>query len=349
MTVGPGDVNLTSQEVSAIDERANSELSGNNGGDEPKSEKAQKIESRSPMQIALLRLRKDKVAMICLGVTVIFVLMGIFAPLLAGIEGQSPTNANYDLIGSDNLPTFYVNGEHWLGVTAGNGYDVFARLVYGIRPSFMIAIGASVLATLVGVVAGLVGGYFGGWVDSVIGWFVDFSLSLPFLLFAIALVPVVTQLFVGNAPTQGQTQTIRVLVMMFVLVFFGWAQTSRLVRGEVLALRNREFVQAARSLGAPTGRVLFKEILPNLTSIILVSITTAVPAYIGAEAGLSYLGVGLAPPTADWGLDISLAQTTMQQFALPLLVPLVALLIVVLCLSLLGDAISDAFNPNTRR
>ena len=349
MTVGPGDVNLTSQEVSAIDERANSDLSGNNGGDAPKSEKAKKIESRSPMQIALLRLRKDKVAMICLGVTVFFILMGIFAPLLAGLEGQSPTETHPELIGDDNLPTFYVNGQHWLGITAGNGFDVFARLVYGIRPSFLIAISAAVLASFVGVVAGLVAGYFGGWIDNVIGWLVDFSLSLPFLLFAIALVPVATQWFVGNAPTAGQTQTIRVVVMMFVLVFFGWAQTSRLVRGEVLSLRQREFVQAARSLGAPTGRVLFKEILPNLTSIILVSITTAIPAFIGAEAGLSFLGVGLTVPTADWGLDIALAQTSMQQFALPLLAPLVALLITVLCLSLLGDAISDAFNPNTRR
>ncbi|NNG41280.1 ABC transporter permease [Flexivirga sp. ID2601S] len=299
--------------------------------------------------MALTRLRRDKVAMVCLGVVLLFVLIAIFAPVLAGIEGQSPTTPHYDLIGGDNLPTFYTNADHWLGVTAGTGYDVFARFVYGIRPSFLIAISAAILTTIIGVVLGLLSGFFGGLWDTVIGWLVDFVLSLPVLLFAIALVPVLSQWFIGNEPTQSQTQVVRVVVMMIVLVGFGWASTCRLVRGEVLAMRQREFVQAARALGSPTPRLLFKEILPNLTSIILVSITTAIPAYIGIEAGLSYLGVGLTAPTADWGLDISLAQQQMQNFALPLLVPLLGLLILVLCLSLLGDAVSDAFNPNTRR
>jgi peptide/nickel transport system permease protein len=301
------------------------------------------------MQIAMARLRRDKVAVVCAVVVLLFVLMGIFAPVLAGIEGQSPTATNYNLIGDDQLPTFYVNSEHWLGITSGNGYDVFARFVYGIRPSFLIAISASVLSTVIGVVLGLVSGFFTGWIDRVIGWLVDFALSLPVLLMAIALVPVLVQSIAGTEPTQSQTQNVRILVLMIVLVGTGWAGTCRLVRGEVLSLRNREFVQAARALGSPTRRILFREILPNLTSIILVSITTALPAFIGAEAGLSYLGVGLTAPTADWGLDIALAQDQMQNFALPLLVPLVGLLIVVLCLSLLGDAISDAFNPNTRR
>jgi ABC-type dipeptide/oligopeptide/nickel transport system permease subunit len=346
MTAGPGGVNETLQEVASVEADAGSKgvsisPSGNGGGT--------KLEGKSPLQIAMSRLRQDRVAVTCAVVTGIFILMAIFAPLLAGIEGQSPTKTNFNLVGEDTLPTFYANSDHWFGVTSQNGYDVFARFVYGIRPSFLIAISAAVLTTAIGVVMGMLSGYFSGWIDRVIGWFVDFALSLPVLLLAIALTPVLTQWWAGANATSDQVQKVRIVVLMIVLVGYGWAGTCRLVRGEMLSLRQREFVQAARSLGAPTGRILFKEILPNLTSIILVSVTSALPAYIGLEAGLSYLGVGLTVPTPDWGLDIALAQTQMQNFALPLLVPLIGLLLLVLCLSLLGDAVSDAFNPNTRR
>lgn len=345
MTAGPGGVNETLQEVADVEAGV-----GSKGVTQaPGESEGAPLEGKSPFQIAMSRLRQDRVAMTCAIVIVLFILMGICAPLIAGIEGQSPTKTNYDLIGEDTLPTFYANGQHWFGVTAQNGYDVFARFVYGIRPSFLIAISAAVLTTLIGVVLGMVAGFFGGWISQVIGWLVDFALSLPALLLAIALTPVLTQWTVGGNASGDQVQKVRIVVLMIVLVGYGWAGTCRLVRGETLSLRQREFVQAARSLGAPTSRVLFKEILPNLTSIILVSVTSALPAYISIEAGLSYLGVGLTLPTADWGLDIALAQTQMQNFALPLLVPLIGLLVLVLCLSLLGDAVSDAFNPNTRR
>lgn len=345
MTAGPGGVNETLQEVAGVEEGV-----GSQGVTKvPSSDGGPSLEGKSPFQIAMSRLRQDRVAVICTVVVVLFILMGIFAPLIAGIEGQSPTKAHFDLIGEDTLPTFYASSEHWFGVTAQNGYDVFARFVYGIRPSFLIAISAAVLTTIIGVVLGMAAGFFGGWIGQVIGWLTDFSLSLPVLLLAIALTPVLTQWTVGANATSDQVQKVRIVVLMVVLVGYGWAGTCRLVRGEMLSLRQREFVQAARALGAPTSRVLFKEILPNLTSIIIVSVTSALPAYIGFEAGLSYLGVGLTVPTADWGLDIALAQTQMQNFALPLLVPLLGLVLLVLCLSLLGDAVSDAFNPNTRR
>lgn len=346
MTSGPGGVNEALQEVADVEAGVGSQgvtkVPSDGGG-------AVRLEGKSPFQIAMSRLRQDKVAVTCMIVVGVFILMGIFAPVLAGLEGQSPTTTHFDLVGADTLPTFYANADHWLGVTSQNGYDVFARFVYGIRPSFLIAISAAILTTIIGVVMGMVSGFFGGWIDRVIGWFVDFALALPVLLLAIALTPVLTQWWVGANATSDQVQKVRIVVLMIVLVGYGWAGTCRLVRGEMLSLRQREFVQAARSLGAPTSRVLFKEILPNLTSIILVSVTSALPAYIGLEAGLSYLGVGLTLPTADWGLDIALAQTQMQNFALPLLVPLIGLLLLVLCLSLLGDAVSDAFNPNTRR
>lgn len=350
MTAGPGggrgDVNEALAEIGRVhDTDGATAVLG-----KPDLEGQQPQRSKSPSQIALARLRRDRVAVTCAIVIALFLLMGIFAPLLAALEGQSPTTPHFELIGDDNLPTFYTNGAHWLGITSNNGYDVFARFVYGIRPSFLIALTVTVCTTIIGVVAGLVAGFFGGWIDRVIGWLVDFTLSLPFLLFAIALVPIFSAYLIpGGQATSGQAQKIRIVSMFVVLIFFGWAGLCRLIRGEVLSLREREFVQAARSIGAPTGRILFKEMLPNLTSIILVSATSALPAWIGAEAGLCYLGVGLQPPTADWGLDISEAQQQMQNFPLPMLVPLFGLLVLVLCLSLLGDAVSDAFNPNTRR
>lgn len=345
MTAGPGGVNETLTEVGQVHGTDGTTAvlgkTDHSGGGQ---------QSKSPAQIAFARLRKDRVAVGCAIVIALFLLMGIFAPLIAGIEGQSPTAAHYDLIGDDNLPTFYSNSSHWFGVTSNTGYDVFARFVYGIRPSFLIALIVTIVTTIIGVVLGLAAGFFGGWIDRVIGWFVDFTLSLPFLLFAIALVPIMTSYIVpGGEPTSGEAQKIRIVALFIALIAFGWAGLCRLIRGEVLALREREFVQAARSLGSPTKRILFKEMLPNLTSVILVAFTTALPAWIGAEAGLSYLGVGISLPTADWGLDISQGQQQMQAFPLPMLVPLVGLLILVLCLSLLGDAVSDAFNPNTRR
>lgn len=345
MTAGPGGVNETLTEVGQVHQTggANAVLGKTDHGDGGQ-------QSKSPAQIALARLRKDRIAVTCAVIIVLFLLMGIFAPLITGIEGQSPTAPHYNLIGDDNLPTFYINGSHWLGITSNSGYDVFARFVYGIRPSFLIALTVTIVTTIIGVVLGLAAGFFGGWIDRVIGWFVDFTLSLPFLLFAIALVPIMTSYLVpGGEPTSGQVQKIRIVAVFIALIFFGWAGLCRLIRGEVLALREREFVQAARSIGAPTKRILFTEMLPNLTSVILVAFTTALPAWIGAEAGLSYLGVGISLPTADWGLDISQGQQQMQAFPLPMLVPLVGLLLLVLCLSLLGDAVSDAFNPNTRR
>lgn len=337
---GPGGVSEALHEVAEVH-------GDSTGGAETKVV----AEGRSPMQIALSRLRRDKVAVGCVIVVILFVLVGIFAPVISGLEGQSPTTAHYDLVAQNTLPTILTNRQHWLGVTASNGYDVFARLVYGIRPSLLIAVSTATISTLIGLFVGLIAGFAGGWVDRTLSWLIDFALSLPFLLLAIALVPIMQAVILGpnGTPTDSETQTIRIVAMLVVLSFLTWGGVARLIRGEVLSLREREFVQAARAQGASPGRVMFKEILPNLTALFLVNWTTAIPAFISAEAGLSYLGVGLTLPTADWGLDISEAQNQMQNLPIPLLAPLICLMILVLCLSLLGDAISDAFNPNTRR
>jgi ABC-type dipeptide/oligopeptide/nickel transport system permease subunit len=305
---------------------------------------------RSPAQIAFGRLRHDKVAMVCFSIVVFFVLIAVFAPLLAKLEGQSPDALNQNLIGDDTLPTIGATSQHWFGIEPRLGRDLFARWVYGARPSLIIGVVAATASTAVGVALGLVAGYLGGVADKVITWVIDFVLSLPFLLFVIAVVPITEQRFapVGGL-TAEETSTIRFWVLITILVVFGWAGLARLIRGEVISLREREFIAAARVIGVPTRQILFKELLPNLVGPIIVSLTIAVPAYVSLEATLSFLGAGLVEPTASWGRTIDNAQNSYAIYPLYLWPPVIGVVVLVLALSLLGDAVRDAFDPNTRR
>jgi ABC-type dipeptide/oligopeptide/nickel transport system permease subunit len=317
---------------------------------EPGSPAVVKTESKSPTRIALSRLRRDKVAMWSAAIFGIYVLIAIFAPLLAKLEGQSPTTLHQDLLDQYGFPTFSANGVHWFGVEPRTGRDLFARWVYGARPSLIVASSATVISTVIGVVVGLIAGFTGGWVDRVLSWLMDFVLSLPYLLFAIALSAVLVVLFGGqeNVPPEELAQ-IRFFALIMVLSFFGWAALARLIRGQVLSLREREFIAAARVLGVPTRQVLFKELLPNLVAPIVVSVSLALPTYIVAEAGLTFLGVGLIEPTPSWGVTIAAAQNFYRADPLYLWVPVLGITILVLALSLLGDAVRDAFDPRTRR
>jgi peptide/nickel transport system permease protein len=194
-------------------------------------------------------------------------------------------------------------------------------------------------------------GFIGGWVDRIISWIIDFVLSLPYLLFAIAVPAVLLTVFVGDATQAGTSEVTkaRFASLILVLTFFGWASLARLIRGEVLSLREREFIAAAKVLGVPTRKVLFKELLPNLVAPIIISTSLALPTYIVAEAGLTFLGVGLVEPTPSWGLTIANATTYYRADPLYLWLPVLAISILVLALSLLGDSIRDAFDPRTRR
>ncbi|MET0425605.1 MAG: ABC transporter permease [Actinoplanes sp.] len=310
-----------------------------------------RTQRRSPTQIALARLRKDKVAMVSLGIFVFFVLVAVFAPLLAKLEGQDPTTLHQDLIDQYGFPTFVANADHWFGIEPRLGRDLFARFVYGARPSLIVAISVTVITGVIGVIMGLLAGFLGGWVDRIISWVIDFVLSLPYLLFAIAVPAVLLTIFVGDATQAGSSDVTkaRFASLILVLSFFGWASLARLIRGEVLSLREREFVAAAKVLGVPTHKVLFKELLPNLVAPIIISTSLALPSYIVTEAGLTFLGVGLTEPTPSWGLTISNATTYYRADPLYLWLPVLAISILVLALSLLGDAIRDAFDPRTRR
>jgi peptide/nickel transport system permease protein len=315
--------------------------------DSPRQERAV---GKSPTRIALARLRRDRVATTSASIVLAFILIAIFAPVLAWIEGQSPTAYHMELVDQYGFPVIGPTSEHWFGVEPRLGRDLFARWVYGARPSLIVAGTVTLITTIIGVTVGLIAGFVGGWVDRVIGWVIDFVLSLPYLLFAIATSAVLVSVFGGaTGATPDVVARARFISLMLVLSFFGWASLARLIRGQVLSLREREFISAARVLGVPTRQVLFRELLPNLVAPIVVSASLALPAYIVAEAGLTFLGVGLVEPTPSWGVTISAARTFYRADPLFLWLPVIGLTILVLALSLLGDAVRDAFDPRTRR
>jgi ABC-type dipeptide/oligopeptide/nickel transport system permease subunit len=305
---------------------------------------------KSPTRVAVDRLRKDRVAVVCAFVVLFFILIAILAPVLTKIEGGDIGTFHPELVDEYGFPTFAANAQHWFGVEPKTGRDNFARWVYGARPSLIVAFVATLFGTVVGVVMGLLAGFLGGWVDRIISWFVDFVLSLPYLLFAIALVPIVESMRGGsfNLSPEERAST-RFFVLIFVLSFFGWAGLARIIRGEVLSLREREFVLAAKAIGVPTRQVLFKELLPNLVAPIVISASLALPAYVTAEAGLSYLGVGLIEPVPSWGQTIANATNWFKADPLYLWLPVLGITALVLAMALLGDAIRDAFDPKTRR
>ncbi len=300
-------------------------------GEVPDTPEGKKIEGRSPWLLAWQRLRRDRVAMISMVVIVLIILMAIFAPLATWITGHPP-NEQYRQIGltPDGLPKG-PSSQFWMG-TDDLGRDIFVRIAYGARVSLLVGVVATGIAVMIGVVVGLAAGFFGGLVDTVLARLVDVILCVPFLLVAIALVSIT-----------GPGLSITILV----IGFFSWASVARIVRGQVLSLREREFVEAARSLGASDRRIMFVDILPNVLAPVIVYTTLLIPVVIVVEATLTFLGLGLPPPTADWGGMISDGQayyTTSWWF---LIFPGAALLITTLAFNLFGDGVRDAFDPRS--
>lgn len=297
----------------------------------PDTPEGKAIEGRSPWLLGWQRLRRDRVAMISLVIIVLIVLMAIFAPLATTLTGHPP-NEQYRDIGltPDGLPKGPTS-QFWLG-TDDLGRDILVRIAYGTRISLLVGVVSTGIAVAIGVVIGLAAGFFGGIIDTVLARLVDVALTVPFLLVAIALVSIT-----------GPSLTITILV----IGFFSWASVARIVRGQVLSLREREFVEAARSLGASDSRIMFVDILPNVLAPVIVYSTLLIPVVIVVEATLTFLGLGLPPPTADWGGMISDGQnyyTTAWWF---LIFPGAALLITTLAFNLFGDGVRDAFDPRS--
>lgn len=314
------------------------------------------IAGKSPMRIAFQRLRSDKVAVISAGVVLLLVLLGVLAPVITDLWGIHATIDDPDapplteVLSFDGFPSvgppyYPFTWEHPLGIAPGSGVDNLAALLYGLRTSLLVATAATVLATVIGITIGLVAGFARGWLDRVISFVIDLFLSFPFILGALALAPIITSRFSTDLDALGRAQ---VIGLVSVLVIFGWMSLARLIRGQVLSLREREFVQAAQVMGVPTRRILFKELLPNLVAPIVVAISLQLPAFVAAEAGLSYLGIGLT----GWpslGQTINDAVDSFENYPLYLWAPVITVMVLVLALNLLGDSIRDAFDPKTRR
>lgn len=290
------------------------------------------VEGRSPWQLAWARLRKDKVAIICAIFIVLLALAAILAGPLSSLIGWTSTTQDPNGVSADGLPTG-PSGTHLLG-TDELGRDILVRIIDGAQVSLVVGISAAVAAVIIGVIVGLCAGYFGPVVDTVLARLMDVVLAFPFLLFAIALVTLV-----------GPSEKIEILV----IAFFSWASVGRIVRGQTLAIREREYIEAARSLGASDVRIMFVDVLPNLIAPVIVYTTLLIPTSIVFEATLSFLGVGIVPPAVSWGTMISDSQPFYQVAWWFLVFPSVALILTTLAFNLLGDSVRDALDPRTER
>ncbi|NKZ08414.1 ABC transporter permease [Actinomadura latina] len=301
-----------------------------------------KIQGRSLGQIAWMRLKRDKVALTGAVVVILLILLAIFGPYFV----QNPLTYHQNLIDPTyNRPKtgFWHSGissDHWLGVEPGTGRDMLARIVHGARISLLVSFLATLMSVVIGTIMGITAGYFGGWVDYVISRAMDAFLAFPLLLFAIALVGVVAD---GAWGLSGNG--LRVSVLVVVIGFFNWPYIGRIIRGQTLSLREREFVDAARSMGARNFYVLFKEVLPNLVAPILVYSTLLIPTNILFEAALSFLGVGVIPPTPSWGGMLTLAVPIYSSDPMYMIIPGMAIFITVLAFNLFGDGLRDALDP----
>jgi peptide/nickel transport system permease protein len=301
------------------------------GSAEPKPK--QGIEGRSPWQLAWLRLRKDKVAMVSLGVIIIFGIMALCAPLIAAWIGH-PYDQPYRETGitRDGLPVG-PSGEFWLG-TDNLGRDILVRSVYGAQVSLSVGIASTAVATVMGIVIGLLSGFLGGWVDTFLARFMDIVLSFPFLLVALVL-----------ASALGPSVT----VMIVVIGFFTFAAIGRIVRGQALSIKEKEYIEAARSLGANPLRIMFIDVLPNVMAPVIVLSTLLIPQAIGFEATLSFLGAGVDPRTPSWGSMLNDSMEFYQVAWWYLFVPGTFLLLTTLAFNLFGDGVRDALDPRSER
>jgi peptide/nickel transport system permease protein len=240
-----------------------------------------------------------------------------------------------------------ISWDHPLGVEPGTGRDILGRLMYGARISLLVGAIGTILTTVVGVTLGMIAGLRRGFIDSLISRLGDVTLAFPSLLLIIALANPMTQRLESLGVPSGNTA--RITYIMTVLTLFGWVYMARLVRGQVLSLREREFVEAARSFGAGTGHLVFKQLLPNLWPQIIVFVSLSLPGFVALEATLSFLGVGLLAPAASWG--IMLGDSVRYYRAAPtyLFIPGVTLMALVLAFNLLGDGLRDAFDPRSDR
>jgi peptide/nickel transport system permease protein len=303
-------------------------------------------ESRSAKRLFWERFREDKAALLAAGVIFLLILIAIFGgPLAARITGHANTEQYQNLMqDSFGLPKG-PNAQFWFGAD-GEGRDLFVRTMYGARTSLIVGVVASGIAVLVALVVGLIAGYFRGFVDTTLSRVGDVLLAMPQLLISIGIVAACSSN--KNGCVAGLIQP-GIPLVVFIIVIFSWPYVARIVRGFTLSIREKEFVEASRSLGASDFRIIFREILPNLIGPIIVYTTLLIPQSILFEAALSYLGLGVPPDTASWGGLLNDAQRFYDTAWWLMLFPGLFLVITTLAFNLLGDGLRDALDVRADR
>jgi ABC-type dipeptide/oligopeptide/nickel transport system permease subunit len=304
------------------------------------------IESRTPGQIAWLHFKRNRIGVASGILSISFLIGSILAPLECKLLGINPDELNLGILDESGVPKLPWGGislNHPLGIVPGTGRDLLAQLLYGSRISFLVMIVSTFITLFVGMLAGVVGGFFGGKVDNAIGRYGDFILAFPSFFMIVALAdPMVDRIQrAGIARENGA----RILFLIVILSFFGWVYFARLIRSQVLSLRELDFITAAKALGSSKTRIIFKELIPNIWAPVIVVVSLSLPGYLTAEAVFSFLGIGVQPPGYTWGLLI--AKSTRFVMAMPtfFLITTGTLVMVVLAFNLLGDALRDAFDP----
>jgi len=306
--------------------------------------------AKSPREIAWRRLKRNKVAMVSLGISLFFILLGFLAPLVTKIFGVDNSTIYQGVLDGSGMPKGHWGGISWhhpFGIEPGVGRDLFGLLTYGSRISFSIAFITSIAFVAVGLFLGISAGLIGGAYDSAIGRVADFMLAFPSTFMYVALSIPLTQRVesMGIAHKNGA----RIVVMVVILVIFSWPGFFRVVRSQVLSIREKEFVLASRSLGASNMRIIVKEILPNLWPLAIIYLSISLPGYLAAEAVYSFLGVGVQAPGSTWGLVLNDAQNYWQRDSAYLIIPAAMVIIVVLALNLFGDGLRDALDSKSDR
>jgi peptide/nickel transport system permease protein len=317
----------------------------------PDDTELNQVVGKSPMRLAMERFRADRRSMISFWVIVIFAVLTILAPIVNKTGIIDPYTFHQDRLDELTMPNGTLSGISWkhpLGVEPGTGRDVASRLWLGLSVSILIALSASLLSMVVGTVLGIIAAMRRGWVDGVIGRLADLVLSFPQQLMLLALSSMALE-FIHKTLHIGSADTAAAVYVIVVMSVFGWPALCRLVRGQVLSIREREFVDAAVVLGASRRRIYFKEVLPNLWTLLLVQFTLMLPLYISTEAALSFMGVSVKPPTPTLGnvLNDTLQYADTDFFYF--LVPGVTIALLVICFNLLGDGLRDALDPKTHR
>ncbi|MFJ9849649.1 ABC transporter permease [Streptomyces sp. NPDC101150] len=326
---------------------------GSEGATSKKGRKNGALTGRSPGQLMWARFKRDRTGITSACVVLFFFAIGLLAPVISKIYGKDP----YTQYGVDTPgllvnqypagPNGGISSDFWFGIEPSLGRDVFMQLLYGIRNTLGLAVAITLISVLTAIVLGVTAGYFGGRTDYFIGRVIDLLMAFPNQLFYVAFVPVVSAIFV--APADQMPDWLRVTIIILVMWFLGWMSLARLLRGQVLSLREREYIEAAKISGASPWRIIRRELIPNVMTPILVQTTYMLPNFVTSIAGLSFLGVGLVEPTPDWGRMFANAADYYHNDITYLFFPGLAMVLFIVAFNLLGDSVRDAFDPKRAR